>query len=47
MDITTMPTGHLIESINEMSEGLRTDMKHILFLEERLEIYYSELIKRV
>jgi hypothetical protein len=47
MDLSNMPTGHLIESINEISEGMRTDMRHMLFLEERLEQYYAELIKRV
>jgi hypothetical protein len=47
VDLTNMPTGHLIESINEMSEGMRTDIRHMLFLEDSLEEYYKELLKRV
>lgn len=47
LDLSTVPTGYIIENINEISEGLRTDMRHMLFLEERLEQYYAELLKRV
>lgn len=47
LDLSDMPNGHLIERINEMSEGLRTDIRHMLFLEEMLELHYAELLKRV
>lgn len=42
-----MPTGHLVDRINEIKEGLRTDIQHMLFLEAHLEEYCEELIKRM